>query len=622
MQRIAGRSGTAGYVQAAAFAVFHSQQRRITPVLMRRLSTRRHPNPTPPPPPPLTGSGPDLIPQTATGPETRKIKVGFVAGFIGTGYNGSTKTFRLSVQPPRDANGAVTYPKAIAPADAILSVVQRTAVRLAAASNAASRAAAPSPPPPPPPPPPTESVARPSIFVPRPAQTQWVPTVEGELQHAMFQAGLIKPANYYPSPEQLAQYDPTDKISWSRSSRTDAGVHATSVVCGAKLEFADVSPRGLAQAMAAVNSHLPPHVRLFGIHRAPKVFDARRMITRRSYEYLLPPDVFKPLTSASNNASNNAPFTVHDDWKRCFELFHGSNTFRYFTRHFSLVGTNSAAPRAATPPTEADESDESDHESDAGGPTPTPTPTPPPIQHCRSWSLEGWSDRVLPEAARQFEPLPRVQQLIRVVEAIDCDTVRIGDADWVRIRVSGESFIYHQIRKMVGAIIAVARGVLPFNVFRLILKSPFAIPNPRVIPLAPAGYLLQSYPEPINSMFAWSETQLNKIEITPEQTDQMDRFKTDVIYPHIASFHHHNQSNFQHFLSNMHQEILEPAPFWDAMSLAYDAYAPLAAAARRKAFEKDQFIKAERAKRRLEAERDRDRDAQPWRKPFHSAHRK
>ena len=56
----------------------------------------------------------------------------------------------------------------------------------------------------------------------------------------------------------------------------------------------------------------------------------------------------------------------------------------------------------------------------------------------------------------------------------------------VRIRVRGTSFLYNQIRYMVGAAVAVARGVLPSWHLDAALQAPFAVP----VPLAPPTGLL------------------------------------------------------------------------------------------------------------------------------------
>lgn len=56
----------------------------------------------------------------------------------------------------------------------------------------------------------------------------------------------------------------------------------------------------------------------------------------------------------------------------------------------------------------------------------------------------------------------------------------------VRVRVRGTSFLYNQIRYMVGAAVAVARGVLPAWHLDAAMQAPFSVP----VPLAPPTGLL------------------------------------------------------------------------------------------------------------------------------------
>jgi hypothetical protein len=54
--------------------------------------------------------------------------------------------------------------------------------------------------------------------------TTGVPTIESELRRALYEIGAILPSNDF------------DRISWSRSSRTDKGVHASRIIVSGKFE--------------------------------------------------------------------------------------------------------------------------------------------------------------------------------------------------------------------------------------------------------------------------------------------------------------------------------------------------------------------------------------------------
>lgn len=60
--------------------------------------------------------------------------------------------------------------------------------------------------------------------------TVFVPTIEYELEKALYSAGFIRESNY----QQF------HKIAWGRSSRTDKGVHAQKLIISVKLEIPNI----------------------------------------------------------------------------------------------------------------------------------------------------------------------------------------------------------------------------------------------------------------------------------------------------------------------------------------------------------------------------------------------
>lgn len=74
-----------------------------------------------------------------------------------------------------------------------------------------------------------------------------------------------------------------------RAARTDKGVHAAGQVVSVKLEIADNDEEN---AIININKHLPDVIRIIGIMRVPKSFNAKLLCDCRSYEYLLPLNIF------------------------------------------------------------------------------------------------------------------------------------------------------------------------------------------------------------------------------------------------------------------------------------------------------------------------------------------
>eukprot|EP00200_Dunaliella_tertiolecta_P018396 CAMPEP_0202397978 /NCGR_PEP_ID=MMETSP1128-20130828/975_1 /ASSEMBLY_ACC=CAM_ASM_000463 /TAXON_ID=3047 /ORGANISM="Dunaliella tertiolecta, Strain CCMP1320" /LENGTH=659 /DNA_ID=CAMNT_0049001017 /DNA_START=2910 /DNA_END=4889 /DNA_ORIENTATION=+ len=108
-------------------------------------------------------------------------------------------------------------------------------------------------------------------------------TVEGTLEVALLRAGLIAPSNY----------GDLYRLKWTRSSRTDKGVHSLATVIGLRIVLQDVEglytadPEGLGIA-DRINQHLPPSIKVLCVQRVNKKFTARRACKERTYTYYLP----------------------------------------------------------------------------------------------------------------------------------------------------------------------------------------------------------------------------------------------------------------------------------------------------------------------------------------------
>lgn len=142
-----------------------------------------------------------------------------------------------------------------------------------------------------------------------------VPFIETKLQQALVDIEAILPSNA----------GDLGKIDWSRSSRTDKGVHAARLIISAKLEIhpkwlddseknngvagtgENLAPARYKKLVCDLNSRLPSDIRAMSCIRINNSFQARDACTWREYEYLLPVDV---LTSPSATTSDD---TVHSD---------------------------------------------------------------------------------------------------------------------------------------------------------------------------------------------------------------------------------------------------------------------------------------------------------------------
>jgi tRNA pseudouridine(38-40) synthase len=188
--------------------------------------------------------------------------------------------------------------------------------------------------------------------------TTGVPTIESELRRALYEIGAILPSNDF------------DRISWSRSSRTDKGVHASRIIVSGKFEVQpswlpavkgspeevqawhtdylqkdNVRIKGMVEAL---NNKLPADIRAMSCIKVNKSFAARDACVWREYEYILPaeilthPIVHDPLAlEATAHLSPVERYSGHDPATQttaegldrlnaAFEQFLGTRMFQNF----------------------------------------------------------------------------------------------------------------------------------------------------------------------------------------------------------------------------------------------------------------------------------------------------
>jgi tRNA pseudouridine(38-40) synthase len=160
-------------------------------------------------------------------------------------------------------------------------------------------------------------------------------TVEAELAAALYSIGAILPTN------------DLQRIDWSRSSRTDKGVHAARIVISAKLEIlADWLPKfpgtpaevhekqteylqqertvRLKDLVTALNEKLPADIRAISCMKVNKSFTARDACTWREYEYILPAEILTVPCTRPANVPTEGPdvdyYSAHDPCLQDTEL--------------------------------------------------------------------------------------------------------------------------------------------------------------------------------------------------------------------------------------------------------------------------------------------------------------
>lgn len=282
-----------------------------------------------------------------------------------------------------------------------------------------------------------------------------VRTIEGVLFEAFVKSGAVSEENS----------DDPAKVSLARAARTDAGVHAAGNVVNMKLI---TSPPGVNDLVAVVNSNLPPDIRVWDILRVQNSFNSRSSCDSRKYIYFFPTYLIIPPRPGSGlfyslRKQNGEP-PAHRFWD-------------------SLDQTSGETISGETPP----ETKLSARLEE--------------LQHKRAWRIGGAELDALRASVKHFEGTHNFhnftvnkdfrdrsnQRHMKVIQV--ADPVVHGETEWISVLLHGQSFMLHQIRKMMALLVLSVRTGTPPTVIDQMYG-----PRGVMIPKMPALGLLLEYP--------------------------------------------------------------------------------------------------------------------------------
>lgn len=327
-------------------------------------------------------------------------------------------------------------------------------------------------------------------------------TIEDALQQAIFKAGGIIASNLgYPS-----------KLGWSRSSRTDKSVHSLATVVSMKMECNVSSfehdPCGIGIANA-INSHLPPSIRVFSVQRVTKNFNARGECIRRTYVYHLPAHVLGIRDTGRPLEGKEAEImkALADAWS----MFQGNHAFHNYTkrrlyRDPAFRRPNRKGRDSCSDSDDGDEGEDEERSDRSARQDGEPSLDLFDHNNMSTSQLEGLEgdhndSEHLPKPPKgrvniswrpqRLEADPITRRHFRFNETCEAGheiekIVSHGGVPCVKLTVRGASFMLHQIRHMVAAAVAVAIGKIPLD----LLEASLAAPTRVNLPLAPASSLV------------------------------------------------------------------------------------------------------------------------------------
>ena len=320
-------------------------------------------------------------------------------------------------------------------------------------------------------------------------------TLQAELELALYKGRFITPDNFgFPN-----------KISWSTSGRTDKGVHAASQVISAKIEI--LPSQTMDDVRQVINEHLPPSFRVLDVVRTTRSFCAKTQRDQVRYQYLIPSFCL---------AENMHEILVHA----------------------GVTGRQDRDPRHPLTPEEM-----ASLQSTLLSYRVTEAQKQLLKDSLQSYvgthSFHNYSKGVKPSEGRAA----------RYILSFDVEEPVVVDGqEWIPTQVLGQSFLLHQIRKMICMAIEVTRGVVSLDILRLALEKDAAIG----VSLAPAQglYMEMSYYNGYNNRKPSDLTDVPDISWHVEGTEVNERwkeFRNGTIMPHIVS-EEKKEGNFIKFL--------------------------------------------------------------------------
>lgn len=377
-----------------------------------------------------------------------------------------------------------------------------------------------------------------------------VKTIEAEIFKAFVTTGAVSKENS------------TDlkKNGFMRAARTDKGVHAAGNVISCKLILED------EDLLDKLNAALPAQIRVWGIERVNRSFDCRKMCSSRIYEYLLPTHSLLPprpnssLFNLIEASKAQHPGILRDDpdsiwWDQTKKAILAadvsqSDLEQIFEKSDQMLEENTvesddeasgndkvseAQPdKAATKPQYYDE----DGQVTEYGKTVHKIRGIENI-HRDNYRISEEKLDLFRNAMKQYEGShnfhnftlgkpykdPSALRFMKSTSVLDPFTIE--GSEWVSIKIHGQSFMLHQIRKMISMAALVVRTGCPITR----INDCFG-PAKINIPKAPAlGLLLEC---PVYDTYNEKLTELgyNEIDFSKYSTE-MDAFKMKYIYDKI-----------------------------------------------------------------------------------------
>ncbi|KAK9071808.1 hypothetical protein SSX86_008237 [Deinandra increscens subsp. villosa] len=333
-------------------------------------------------------------------------------------------------------------------------------------------------------------------------------TIEGDLEEALYFSGAV-PENDRGCPK---------RFDFARSARTDKGVSAVGQVVSGKFY---VDPPGFLQRL---NDNLPPQFRVFGFKRVTASFSAKKFCDRRRYVYLLPVFALDP--------TSHELLECLECWEKGWKVF-GVQTHSGITSNtFTALGSDENSSAICDDNSRSDAVNGIGNGEDGS------------IVKNNVFCYDDEKRRRFNKILKQYEGTHNFHNFTTRTKAADPSayryiisfhantTVTVDGREFVKCEVVGQSFMLHQIRKMIGVAVAIMRNCAPESLIETALQQDVRI----TVPTAPEVglYLDECFFSSYNQKWGNTHEEVSM----KAYADEAEEFKLKHIYSHIASTEH------------------------------------------------------------------------------------
>lgn len=274
-------------------------------------------------------------------------------------------------------------------------------------------------------------------------------TIEGDMFDAFVKAGAISQNNA----------DDPKKSAFMRAARTDKGVHAAGNVISLKMIIED------PDIVSKINEHLPEQLRVWGVSRTNKAFECRKLCSSRVYEYLIPSYSFltpRPGTTMSEKLHKDGT-SPDDEGKAFWESVAkdleslGVSYEEWIKRAVEEVNVDKAEKREV----KEGENGESGNSRDSPA---LATIKATERRHRNEYRISGDRLAKIREILKIYEGTHNFHNFtlgkafkdpsaLRTMKKITAsEPFLIDGTEWISIKIHGQSFMLHQIRKMISMV--------------------------------------------------------------------------------------------------------------------------------------------------------------------------